>query len=139
MTKITNDLLLSRFQTYSREADGVEDKTLDERLSAVEHLVAHSDNLKKLSPAKAKSFKSYLKEITVNGKKLSLKRQRRILGYVREFLTWLSLQPAYKTSIPIDLISYYSLSNKENRLANISKRRDFPTLNQVLILCERIK
>jgi len=138
MKKDELNKLLMQYQVFSMEADGISVKTLESRMYSLDIFLSHSPDLKKLSPEKAKSFKVFLKDTKNKGRMFSMKRQRRILANVRNFLLWLSLQTGYRRAIPRDLISYFSLSNRDNKLANIRARRDFPSLDHVIRLVNAV-
>lgn len=89
----------------------------------------------------AKSFKDWLegRKGGRSGEGLSLSTQYHVLRHVRDFFTWLSGQPSYKSRInPFD-IQYLKLDKKKSRIATAAPRMEFPPLEYVQKLCASIE
>ncbi len=132
--------ILRKYSIYLTEALGLAETTIDSKLHSLNLFWnLYKSDLKKISPKKLIKLKSDIKTYQTKGKLLSIKIIRRILGDISQFLTWLSLQPGYKSRIQQDTISYLSLSNKQIAESMISKRRDFPFLEFVVNFCKKIE
>jgi integrase len=93
---------------------------------------------------KHKSFKTFSKDQAIAFKRLFSEQKNRqtgemlskstLLGTLRnlkEFFKWLAYQPSYKSKIKIMDIDYFNMSEKDTRIAQSRKYKDFPTIGQV--------
>jgi integrase/recombinase XerD len=133
------DQILRKYFIFLKEAEGLSVKTIDSKTLSLDifHKLYRGD-LKKISPNRMIKLKQDIRQYSSNGKILSLKRVRRTLGDITKFLLWLSQQTGYKSKINTDIISYLSLSNEELAKTYISDRRDFPLVEQVVLMCKQL-
>jgi integrase len=81
----------------------------------------------------AVAFKRKLDEQTSvrTGKPLSRATVHSTLSAVKAFFFWLAGQPGYKSKIAYDDANYFNLSDKDVRIANASRQRPVPSLDQI--------
>ncbi|WP_397581177.1 tyrosine-type recombinase/integrase [Sphingorhabdus sp.] len=81
----------------------------------------------------AVAFKRKLDEQTSvrTGKPLSRATVHSTLSALKAFFFWLAGQPGYKSKIAYDDANYFNLSDKDVRIANASRQRPVPSLDQI--------
>lgn len=81
----------------------------------------------------AVAFKRKLDEQTSvrTGKPLSRATVHSTLSTVKAFFFWLAGQPGYKSKIAYDDANYFNLSDKDVRIANATRQRPVPSLDQI--------
>jgi integrase len=81
----------------------------------------------------AVAFKRRLDEQTSvrTGKPLSRATVHSTLSAVKAFFFWLAGQPGYKSKIAYDDANYFNLSDKDVRIANATRQRPVPSLDQI--------
>jgi DNA-directed RNA polymerase specialized sigma24 family protein len=67
----------------------------------------------------------------VTGEKLSKATLHATLAHLKRFFQWLSGQPRYKSRLRYSDADYFSLSDKDTRIATARRESRFPTLEQV--------
>lgn len=79
------------------------------------------------------NFKRHLaeRESEATGGKLSVATRFAMLAHLKRFFEWLSMQPGYKSKLKFTDAEYFSLSEKESRVATARRPRPVPTLEQV--------
>ncbi len=138
---IKNECIKRQFFKWLKEADGAHDSTVDNVEKAVllyEDFVKHED-FRYFSPDKAVQFKEWLKKRQHRGKALALATYCSYLRYLRKFFSWLCWQPGYKSRITPDMVDYFKVSEKEERMAAQYSPRNFPPVEYVLQLIDSIK
>lgn len=65
------------------------------------------------------------------GERLSKATQYATLAALKNFFQWLALQPGYKSRLNYTEADYFSLSEKDSRVATARRQRPVPTLEQV--------
>jgi site-specific recombinase XerD len=93
---------------------------------------SHRD-FRKLTPAHVIAYKKFIGEKATNAhsqplSKISLHKRIRAL---REFFTWLSDQPGYRTKIRRTTVAYFTLSNHDVRIAQAQRSRPVLSLEQI--------
>jgi integrase len=141
-TKARNEKVKRAYFHFLREAQGFSPLSVEAVEKAIwkwEEFTQEAD-LGKFNTKAAKSFKEWLaaRKGGRSGDGLSLGTQYHILRHLKDFFSWLSGQPGFKSRIdPFD-IQYLKLAKKEARMATAAPRQEFPTLEQVQALCGSI-
>lgn len=82
----------------------------------------------------ARDFKKWL-AAERNGRSLSLASQYHQLRFLKDFFTWLATRPGYKSRIDHSDVQYLTLDKKQRRIAISSRRKEYPSLEFVVSLC----
>lgn len=141
-TKAKNEKIKRAYFHFLREAQGFSPLSIEAVEKALwkwEEFSQEAD-FGKFNDKAAKSFKDWLaaQKGGRGGEGLSLSTQYHALRHLKDFFSWLSGQPGYKSRIdPFD-VQYLKLGRKEARMATAAPRQEFPTLEQVQALCESI-
>ncbi|WP_397583659.1 tyrosine-type recombinase/integrase [Sphingorhabdus sp.] len=101
-------------------------------LSRFEESNGHKD-FGRFHREQAVAFKRRLDEQTSvrTGKPLSRATVHSTLSAVKAFFFWLAGQPGYKSKIAYDDANYFNLSDKDVRIANATRQRPVPSLDQI--------
>jgi len=140
--KLKNEKIKRAYFAYLNGARGFSELTvqaIEQALWKYEECVQEAD-FGKFNTKTAKGFKDWLetRKGGRTGAGLSLASQYHILRHVRDFFTWLSGQPGYKSRInPFD-VQYLKLDKKKSRMATTAPRQEFPSLEYVQTLCRSI-
>lgn len=141
-TKARNEKIKKAYFHFLREAQGFSTLSVvavEKALWKWEEFTREAD-LGKFNDKAAKEFKDWLaaRKGGRNGDGLSLGTQYHILRHLKDFFSWLSGQPGYKSRIdPFD-IPYLKMGKKEARMATAAPRQEFPSLEYVQTLCRSI-
>ena len=130
-----NERIKRKYFEYSKEAHQKSSATVDNiRKSIIKYEAATGHkSFKTFSKDKAIIFKKKFSE-QINkqtGKNLSKATLLGTLRNLKEFFKWLAYQRGYRSKIDIAEIEYFNLSEKDTRIAQIPKYKDFPTIEQV--------
>lgn len=141
-SKLKNERIKRAYFAYLTGARGFSDlsiQAIEQALWKYEECVQESD-FGKFNAKAAKGFKDWLetRKGGRTGAGLSLASQYHILRHVRDFFTWLSGQPGYKSRINAFDVQYFKLDNKKSRIATTAPRQEFPPLEYVQTLCRSI-
>ena len=141
--KAKNEKVKRKFFAHLKGAEGFSEKTVEaiekaiwkyEEFSGDEDFAAFSDQ-------KAKQFKKWME--TAKNKRtkqaVSLTTQYHILRHLKEFFTWLSGQPGYKSRISPYHVQYLKLDKKQSRIAVSAKRLEYPGVEYVKKVCQSIE
>jgi len=131
-----NERIKRNYLRFLKESKGQNELSLDSAamaLSQFESYTKHRD-FKKFHYEQAIGFKHDLakQKAKRSGKPLSKSTLNTILRYLKGFVQWLAMQPGYKSSIIFTHADYFSLSEKDARIANTSHARPPPTLDQAI-------
>jgi integrase len=90
-------------------------------------------DFKTFHPEKAMGFKRHLAEQKgqQSGEKLSKATLHATLTQLKAFFQWLAREPGYKSRIQYSSAEYFSLSDKDTRIATAQREQDVPTLQQI--------
>lgn len=130
-----NERIKRKYFEYQKEAHQKSASTVDNiRKSITQYEIA----------TKYKSFKTFSKDKAIAFKKQYFEQQNKRTGEnlskstllsttrnLKEFFKWLAYQPSYKSKINILDIDYFNLSEKDTRIAQSPKYKDFPTIEQI--------
>lgn len=141
ITNLRNERTKREFFKKLKEADGCCEATVN----SIENAILLYENFTKredfqlFTPDKAIEFKKWLIKKEHNGKTIQLTTYHTYLRSLRKFFIWLSGQTGYKSKIKSDYPAYLNISTKEERVANQSTPRNFPSLEYVINLTSSIK
>ena len=130
-----NTRIKREYFQYLKEAMRRDDTSIDavaKALSRFEESNGYKD-FGRFHREQAVAFKRKLDEQTSvrTGKPLSRATVHSTLSAVKAFFFWLAGQPGYKSKIAYDDANYFNLNDKDVRIANASRQRPVPTLDQV--------
>lgn len=130
-----NTRIKREYFQYLKEAMRRDDASIDavaKALSRFEESNGHKD-FGRFHREQAVAFKRKLDEQTSvrTGKPLSRATVHSTLSAVKAFFFWLAGQPGYKSKIAYDDAHYFNLSDKDVRIANATRQRPVPTLDQI--------
>ena len=137
--KQKNEVIQRRYLRYKQGADGFSTKSI----LAVEKAIwkykefSKNEDYSLFNDRRAEQFKKYI-STTINKKSkkpLGLKSQYHHLRHLREFFSWLSDQPGYKSKISASDARYLQLSKKDRQIATAPSEPKYPTLSQIKQLC----
>jgi integrase len=120
---------------YLKEAMRRDEASIDavaKSLSRFEESNGHKD-FGRFHREQAVAFNRRLDEQTSvrTGKPLSRATVHSTLSAVKAFFFWLAGQPGYKSKIAYDDANYFNLSDKDVRIANATRQRPVPSLDQI--------
>jgi integrase/recombinase XerD len=131
-----NERLKRRYFAYLRTAKRYSDGSVDEVAKALHRFETYTRfrDFRKFHVEQANGFKKCLAEIrnVRTGKPLSKATVYGTLSYLRAFFYWLADQPGYRSKLLYTDADYFSLSEKDIRIAKAERERPFPSLEQVL-------
>ncbi|MCB2230282.1 tyrosine-type recombinase/integrase [bacterium] len=135
-----NERVKRQYFKRLREADGLSEMTISckERSIALYDEFCGNQDYVKFNQKLAVQFKSWLKERRTGGKPLSLATVHNHLRQVAAFLTWLSGQPGYKSSVKLDAVSFLNLDRKSTMEAVAPRPVRLPSLSYVKELVRSI-
>jgi integrase len=130
-----NTRIKREYFQYLKEAMRRDEASIDavaKALSRFEESNGHKD-FSRFHREQAVAFKRKLDEQTSvrTGKPLSRASVHSTLSAVKAFFFWLAGQPGYKSKIAYDDANYFNLSDKDVRIANATRQRPVPTLDQI--------
>jgi integrase len=130
-----NERIKRKYFAYLKEAKRHSEPTVDaaaKALSRFEEYNRHRD-FKAFHFEQAIAFKRHLAEQTGqrSGEKLSKATLNTTLKQLKAFFFWLAGQPGYKARLQYSDADYFSLSEKDTRIATAHRERKAPTLEQM--------
>lgn len=130
-----NTRIKREYYQYLKEAMRRDEASIDavaKALSRFEESNGHKD-FGRFHREQAVAFKRKLDEQTSirTGKPLSRATVHSTLSAVKAFFFWLAGQPGYKSKIAYDDANYFNLSDKDVRIANATRQRPVPTMDQI--------
>jgi integrase/recombinase XerD len=131
-----NERLKRRYFGYLRTARRYSDGSVDEVAKALHRFETYTRfrDFRKFHIEQANGFKKHLAESrnVRTGKPLAKATIYGTLSYLRAFFHWLADQPGYRSKVLYTDADYFSLSEKDIRVAKAERERPFPSLEQVL-------
>ena len=131
-----NERLKRRYFGYLRTAKRYSDSSVDEVAKALHRFETYTRfrDFRKFHIEQANGFKKHLAESRNirTGKPLAKATVYGTLTYLRAFFHWLADQPNYRSKLSYSDADYFSLSEKDIRIAKAERERPFPSLEQVL-------
>ena len=130
-----NERLKRRYFAYLKEAKRYSESSLDEVAKALHRFETYTKfrDFRKFHIEQAIAFKRHLaaeRNVQTN-KPLSKATQQRALAVLKTFFHWLAGQPGFRSRLSYADADYFSLSEKDLRIAKASHEQRFPTLEQV--------
>lgn len=142
MENLENEKLKRAYRRFLADSEGFSDSTI----RSIEKAIWKYEDFSKHAPfgkfneKTAKGFKDWLAARSggKDGGGLSLASQYHHLRHLRDFFTWLSGQPGYKSRINPFNVRYLKLDKSKTRIATTPARQEYPSLDYVKTLCESI-
>ncbi len=128
-----NERIKRRYMLYLRDAHGRSAQTIAQAMRAIEAFERASGlkNFKAFHIEQARAWKRMLHD---GGLAVSTRNAQ--LHAVKHFFKWLADQPGYKARIRHADAEYFNLTEKETRVAQASRPRAVPTLEQLVRVLE---
>lgn len=130
-----NERIKRAYFVFLKEARRQSEDTVDAVAKAIARFEADSQyrDFKSFRHEQAVAFKRRLAgaDSRATGEKLSKATQYATLAHLRRFFQWLVSQPGYRSRLTYTDAEYFSLSEKDSRVATARRQRPVPTLEQV--------
>jgi integrase/recombinase XerD len=130
-----NERIKRKYLIWLREAKRQSEDSVDSVAAAIARFEAYNRcrEFKFFHHQQAVAFKRHLagQANSATGEKLSKATQHAALSHVKRFIQWLAGQPGYK-SITYSDAEYFSLPEKDARIATSRRDRSAPDLDQIL-------
>ena len=131
----TNERVKRRYFGYLKEAKRHSEATVDAAAKALSRFEAFTGyrDFKVFHVEQAIAFKRRLSGDAAQsgGKTLSKATLHATFAHLKRFFTWLAGQPGYRSRLRYSDADYFSLSDKDTRIATARRERPFPTVEQV--------
>jgi integrase/recombinase XerD len=131
-----NERIKRAYLIYLKEARRLGEHSIDAAAAALAMFEAYTKHrdFKKFHIEQAIGFKRQLSEEISRrtGERLSKATIFATLNALRAFFQWLALQPGYRSRLTPADADYFSLSEKEARIAKAALERPVPTVAQIL-------
>lgn len=131
-----NERIKRQYFAFLKEAKRQSEDTVDAVAKALDRFevdTRHRD-FKAFHHEQAIAFKRRLAQrdsLVHSGQKLSKATQYATLNALKRFFEWLAQQPGYRSHVLFTDAAYFSLSDKDSRVATARRNRPAPTLEQV--------
>ena len=130
-----NERIKHKYFEFLKEAKRQNVSSVDSVAQAIARFEEYTKykSFKTFRNEQAVGFKSHLSKQTniKTGKPLSKAFLNSTLRHLKNFFQWLYMQPGYKSKINYTDTEYFNLSEKESRIANTKRQKDFPTIDQI--------
>jgi integrase/recombinase XerD len=130
-----NERLKRRYFAYLKEAKRYSESSLDEVAKALHRFEVYTRyrDFRKFHIEQAIAFKRHLaaERNVQTDKLLSKATQQRTLAVLKTFFNWLAGQPGFRSRLSYADADYFSLSEKDLRIAKATQDQRFPSLEQV--------
>jgi integrase len=130
-----NERIKRRYFAYLKEAKRYSESSLDEVAKALHRFETYTKfrDFRKFHIEQAISFKRWLADQhkARTDKPLSKATQQRTLAVLKNFFYWLAGQPGFRSRLTYADADYFSLSEKDLRIAKASQEQRAPTLEQI--------
>jgi len=126
-----NERIKRLYLNYSKEALGLDQKSLDKVLAALVKFEESTNykSFKKFHVEQAGKFKTYLsKTKSATGKPLSMTTTDATLRLVKCFFQWLAGQPGFKKVLSYSDVQYFNNNRNDARAAHAQRPVHFPSL-----------
>ena len=137
-----NERIKRKYLCYLKEAKQHSEVTVDAVAMALARFEEHAKfrDFKAFRYEQAIAFKRHLSErnSSKTGKKLSKATLYTTLAHLKRFFQWLSDQQGYKSRLKYCDADYFSLSDKESRVATARRESPYPTLEQITDVISRM-
>lgn len=130
-----NERIKRRYFEYLKDAKGQSEQTVDAVAKALARFEEHTKwrSFKAFHYQQARAFKDYLANTSAkqSGQKLSKATLNATLANLKRFFQWLSDKPGFKSRFQYADADYFSLSDKDMRVAKAKRETQAPTVEQV--------
>lgn len=130
-----NEKAKRKYYDFLKESQGYSEATITAIKKGIYRYEEFTDfeDFVKFSKKKAIEFKKWLeeKQDPRNKKQISITTCYHYLRHLKDFFTWLSYQPNYKSKINFTEVEFLRLPKEKARIANAQKREHYPSLEQV--------
>ncbi len=130
-----NERIKRSYFDYLKEASGHSEATIDVVAKALHRFEVHTKfrDFRGFHIEQAKSFKRELAgQLTVRTKRpLSKATIDATLTALKKFFLWLAGQPGYRSRLSYSDAGYFSISEKDARIAKTQRERPVPTIEQI--------
>ncbi len=131
-----NERIKHRYFRFLKGAKGRNEASIDGVATALSRFETYNKfrDFKQFRIEQAMGFREHLAEQVSRrtGSSLSAATLHSTLSSLRSFFQWLSGQPGYKSRIRYADAEYFSLSEKEARIARADRDSPVPTIDQIL-------
>jgi site-specific recombinase XerD len=130
-----NERMKRRYFAYLKEAKRQSEPTVDAVAKALDRFEVYTKHrdFGAFHFEQAIAFKKHLAEQRAHrsGKELSKATLHATLTQLRRFFQWLVGEPGFRSRFRYSAADYFSLSDKDTRIATASRQPRFPTIGQV--------
>jgi integrase len=130
-----NERIKRSYFDYLKEASGHSEATIDVMAQALHRFEVHTKfrDFRAFHIEQAKSFKREIAEqLTVRTKRpMSKSTIYATLTALKKFFLWLAGQPGYRSRLSYSDAGYFTMSDKEARIARAQRERPVPTIEQI--------
>jgi integrase len=130
-----NERTKRRYFAYLKGAKRYSESSVDEAAKALHRFETYTKfrGFRKFHIEQANGFKKYLvdEKNARTGKPLAKATLYGTLSNLRAFFHWLADQPGFRSKLSYSDADYFSLSEKDIRIAKAERDRPFPSLEQV--------
>ena len=137
MTKFNpqNERIKRAYFTHLQDSKGKAPSSVDQVAAAITEFEKSTRfrDFKRFNIEQAKAFKETLAKVAnkVTGKPLAIATKHSRLMHLKAFFKWLAEKPGYKSRISFSDCEYFNPSSNDSRIAQASRERPYPTLEQV--------
>jgi integrase len=130
-----NERIKRAYRLHLQHARGMSEASLDVSTAAIHRFEQSTDfrSFKQFRREQAIAFRRALDATKAarSGKPLTKATLSQILNCVRAFMLWLAEQPGYRSRIRYSDADYFSLSEKDERIAKTTNSKPVPTPEQI--------
>ncbi len=130
-----NERIKRAYRLHLQHARGMSEASMDVSTAAIHRFEEGTGfrSFKKFHHEQAIAFRRSLNEATSvrSGKPLSKATVSQTLNAVRAFFLWLAEQPGYRKRVRYSDAEYFSLSEKDERIAKTTNAKQAPTPEQI--------
>jgi integrase len=130
-----NERIKREYRKFLKHAHGRSEASLDMAAKAIDRFEQYTRhrNFKEFRRQQAIGFGEHLAEQTNerSGNALSRGTRHSTLAALRSFFQWLAREPGYKSRIAYHDADYFSLSERDGRIARTRLAKVYPSLEQV--------
>jgi integrase len=130
-----NERIKRQYFSFLKEAKRHSEATVDDVAKAIADFEEDTRfrDFRLFRHEQAVAFKKRLadRQSQKTGAKLSKATMHAMLAHLRRFFQWLALQPGFKSRLRYSDAEYFSLSEKDTRVATARRPKSFPTIEQV--------
>ena len=130
-----NERIKRAYFSHLQDSRGRAPSSVDQVAAAIAEFEKSTrfQDFKKFHIEQAKAFKETLAKVAnkATGKPLAIATKHSRLMHLKAFFKWLAEKPGYKSRISFSDCEYFNPSANDSRIAQASRERPYPTLEQV--------